>query len=149
MPTLSASPRLPPAIFSAFAVAVSLERSWEEAAELTTPHRTEDYWARGACVETSIQLRDELADKLPEVEAVFIWGYFVRETRECLHFIRGPEGGPVRAWHAWVEIAGSVFLDMTAGQFFSGGALRFVFPGSKLAERYEIVERDPEWARTC
>jgi hypothetical protein len=139
MPTSIASPKpIPDHALAAFAIALSVEHTWQEAAKETSPDDWQN-WAEGSCVEASIQLRDELVSRL-DVGAVFVWGEFIAGKEEA--------GGMKGISHAWVEIKGGVILDVTAGQFFADStALRMVFPGSWLFKRYEEIERDPEWAQ--
>lgn len=85
-------------------------------------------WPEGACVETSIMLRDELREAAPTVGAEYVWGTIV---------IAGHEFG-----HAWVGLRDGSIADATVGQFLCAPpAYRLVRPGDVLAAYYHEQDR--------
>jgi len=118
--------RLTPDRTAAFVVALAHEKSWEDSCR-----ETGGKWPDGYCIEASVGLRDELAEKLPDVGAELVWGEFEAVGQ---------------GWgHAWVELGDGTILDLTAGQFLHDApALLMVLPGDRLARKYRELER-PAW----
>lgn len=119
-------------VAAAWCVALQVHDVWGEStweARLGEEHvpGVHPSWPAGYCVEASIGLRDELAERLPCCEPVYVWGEFGR---------RGATVG-----HAWVALGGreavsrreAAYLDVTAGQFMAAAALGALERGEELA----------------
>jgi hypothetical protein len=98
-------------VVAAYAVALEVHDAWEEtcfevalAAECGS-HVSD--WPVGRCVEVSVALRDELAERLPQVRPFYVWGSM--------------RGEPLGVYgHAWVSLGDepdAPWLDVTARQF--------------------------------
>lgn len=85
-------------------------------------------WPEGACVETSIMLRDEILAVAPDVEPAYVWGSVV--------VARAQFG------HAWVGLRDGTIADSTIGQFLvAPPAYRLIRPGDPLAGYFDEQER--------
>lgn len=97
-------------IVAAWSIALEIHDAFEEScfesALHADPARASD-WPLGYCVEASVALRDELADRLPQSNPYYVWGA-----------VRDPVLG--RFGHAWVALGDgplAPWLDVTARQF--------------------------------
>lgn len=126
---------------AAFAIACSLVDDCEAAHAETGGN-----WPDGACVETAVALRDELAERLPEAGAEYIWGKFVHNAPYDPAKAGAYEvDGKAAFEHAWVELTTGVILDPTAGQFYKDRAPLFlVLPGDRDRWRWHEEERGDE-----
>lgn len=105
------------------AVLADVAREWADASA-----ETGGDWPEGACVETSVMLRDELLTACPTVEPAYVWGAIVTA------------GVPLG--HAWVGLRDGTIADATAGQFLvAPPAHRLIRPGDPLAGYYDEQER--------
>jgi hypothetical protein len=130
---------IPVVVLHAVAIAFSVEASWKESCALVAEEEPGAHeWPIGYCVEASIQLRDELDEKVPEAGAELVWGTFTVGVEAI-----------VPLDHAWIELGGGWIIDLTLAQFFrSGEAPLLVRPDGPLFERYTAVERTPSWAES-
>lgn len=111
---------------SALVVLADIARAWADASA-----QTGGDWPDGACVETSVMVRDEMRARCPSVEAEYVWGDLL---------ISGRAFG-----HAWVALRDGTIADGTLGQFLiAPPAYRLIRPGDPLAALYVEQER-PEY----
>lgn len=108
---------------AAAAVLADVAREWADASA-----ETGGDWPEGACVETSVMLRDELLAACPSVEPAYVWGVVVVAGVECDH--------------AWVGLRDGTIADATIGQFLvAPPAYRLIRPGDPLAGYFDEQER--------
>jgi hypothetical protein len=94
-------------------------------------------WPIGRCVESSMDLRDVLHQRYPEMGAVFVYGVYAIADR--------------RFFHAWVQLPDDTIIDITGTQFKRGQSPEstlLVLPTDRDAERYSEIEREPSWAKS-